>query len=226
MKVFWSWQSDTPGRIGRFLIRDALKEAITELKSMPEIEEPVREALHLDHDREGVPGSPELVRTILEKIDASDVVVADVTLVGGCPAAEDEKPKKLINSNVAIELGYALHALTFRKVLMVFNAHYGPHEELPFDLRHRGGAIVFQLAPQADRAAIAAEKKILIQRLVAALKLCLTQTAPPPAAEPFPETTHTDGRATYFRPNETLARIGVPGVDEVEFGVLPVTMHD
>jgi hypothetical protein len=37
------------------LIRDALKEAIAELKSMSEIEEPVREALHLDHDREGFP---------------------------------------------------------------------------------------------------------------------------------------------------------------------------
>jgi hypothetical protein len=98
---------------------------------MSEIEEPVREALHLDHDREGIPGSPELVRTILDKIDASDVVVADVTLVGRCaPEPGKERPKKLINSNVAIALGYALRALTFRKVLMVFNTHYGRHEEL------------------------------------------------------------------------------------------------
>lgn len=218
MKVFWSWQSDTPGKIGRFLIRDALKAAITELKSMPEIEEPVREALHLDHDREGIPGSPELVRTILEKIDTSDVVVADVTIVGTCmPEEGEERPKKLINSNVAIELGYALHALTFRKVLMVFNAHYGRHEELPFDLRHRGGAIVFQLAPQADRASIEAEKKILIQRFVGALKLCLTEPATPVAPKPFPETAHTDGRATYFPAHEPLACVGVPQVDQVEF---------
>jgi hypothetical protein len=218
MKVFWSWQSDTPGKFGRFLIRDALQAAIAELKAMPEIEEPAREALHLDHDREGIPGSPELVRTILEKIDASDVVVADVTLVGSCaPEPGEEKPKKLINSNVAIELGYALHALTFRKVLMVFNTHYGRHEELPFDLRHRGGAIVFQLAPQADRAAIETEKKILIQRFVSALKLCLNEPAAPIAAEPFPETPHADARATYFRSHEPLARVGVPQVDQVEF---------
>jgi hypothetical protein len=218
MKVFWSWQSDTPGKVGRFLIRDALQAAIAELKAMPEIEEPAREALHLDHDREGIPGSPELVRTILEKIDASDVVVADVTLVGSCaPEPGEEKPKKLINSNVAIELGYALHALTFRKVLMIFNTHYGRHEELPFDLRHRGGAIVFQLAPQADRAAIEAEKKILIQRFVSALKLCLNEPAAPIAAEPFPETPHADARATYFRAREPLARVGVPQVDQVEF---------
>jgi hypothetical protein len=218
MKVFWSWQSDTPGKIGRFLIRDALRAAIAELKSMPEIEEPAREALHLDHDREGIPGSPELVRTILDKIDTSDVVVADVTLVGTIPQEQSEaSAKKLINSNVAIELGYALRALTFRKVLMVFNSHYGRHEELPFDLRHRGGALVFELAPQAGRAAIEAEKKILIQRLVTALKLCLGDPAVPAAPEPFPETRTTQSRATYFQPNEVLARVGVPDVDQVDF---------
>lgn len=218
MKVFWSWQSDTPGKIGRFLIRDALKEAIAELKTMPEIEEPAREALHLDYDREGVPGSPELVRTILDKVDASDVVVADVTLIGAITIEQAEKnSKKLINSNVAIELGYALRALTYRKVLMVFNSPYGRHEELPFDLRHRGGAIVFELSPQADRAAIEAEKKILIQRFVSALKLCLTETAIPAAPEPFSETCTAQGRAMYFQANESLARIGVPDVDHVDF---------
>jgi hypothetical protein len=218
MKVFWSWQSDTPGKVGRFLVRDALGDAITQLKAMPEIEEPVREALHLDHDREGVPGSPELVRTILDKIDTSDVVVADVTLVGtSAPEQSEASPKKLINSNVAIELGYALRALTFRKVLMVFNTHYGRHEELPFDLRHRGGAIVFELAPQADRAAIEAQKRILTQRLASALKLCLTDPAAAAAPEPFPETLHTDSRAAYFQTNASLAQVGERGVDQVEF---------
>jgi hypothetical protein len=28
VKVFWSWQSDTDGRTGRFFMRDALKGAI------------------------------------------------------------------------------------------------------------------------------------------------------------------------------------------------------
>ena len=218
MKIFWSWQSDTPGKVGRFLVRDALKEAIAELKSMVDIEEPTREALHLDQDREGIPGSPELVRTILDKIDASDVVVADVTLVGACSAVQSEEtPKRLINSNVAIELGYALRALTFRKVLMVFNTHYGRHEELPFDLRHRGGAIVFELPPQADRAAIEAEKKVLTQRLVSALKLCLTDSVVAPDPVPFPETPQTYSRATYFQASAALAQVGERGVDQVDF---------
>lgn len=218
MKVFWSWQSDTPGKIGRFLIRDALTDAIAELKSDLEVDEPTREALHLDHDREGVPGSPELVRTILEKIDVSDVVVADVTPIGTSIAEQgQDTSKKLINSNVAIELGYALRSLTSRKVLMVFNTHYGKHEELPFDLRHRGGALVFELPPQADRAAIESEKKKLTQRLVAALKLCLNDPAAAVDAAPFPETAHTYSRATYFQPGATLAQVGVRGVDQVDF---------
>ena len=58
MKVFWSWQSDTPGKIGRHFVRDALAAAIEVLKQPEDVEEPVerdtREALHLDHDRKGV----------------------------------------------------------------------------------------------------------------------------------------------------------------------------
>ena len=70
MKIFWSWQSDTDGRIGRFLVRDALRDAVGGLKESLEIDEPVRDALHIDHDIQGVSGSPDLVPTILAKIDS------------------------------------------------------------------------------------------------------------------------------------------------------------
>jgi hypothetical protein len=39
MRVFWSWQSDTPGKIGRFLVRDALNDAIEKLRSDNDVEE-------------------------------------------------------------------------------------------------------------------------------------------------------------------------------------------
>ena len=32
MKVFWSWQSDTPGKTGRHFVRDALAEAVARLR--------------------------------------------------------------------------------------------------------------------------------------------------------------------------------------------------
>jgi hypothetical protein len=213
LKVLWSWQSDTPGAIGRFFVRDALKAAIEELKVASDIDEPTRNALHLDYDREGVPGSPELARTILDKIDVSDVVIADVTLVASMSEGdtpESSKSKMLINSNVAIEFGYALRALSFRKVLMVFNAHYGRHEDLPFDIRHRGGAIVFTLAPGSGREERDQERKTLIAKFVSALRLCLPNPIPSPSS--FPETANVDSAATYFPVGEVLAQIGEPDI--------------
>jgi hypothetical protein len=161
MKIFWSWQSDTPEQIGKYLVRDALKSAIDKLKQSEDIEEPTRDDLHLDQDTQGTPGSPDLVPTIFGKIEKSEVVVADVTLVG-----KTDEDKRLINSNVAIELGYALRACTDARVVLVFNKHYGKHEDLPFDLRHKGGAVDFDLAPEAHRKEIAETRKLLADSFV------------------------------------------------------------
>jgi len=146
MKVFWSWQSDTPGRIGRHFVRDALGAAIERLKQEPTARE-ARSAMHLDQDRKGIPGSPDLARVILEKIEESAVFVADVTSVGTTTTQKEAtQPKKIINPNVAIELGYALHALGDRALLMVMNEHYGSRADLPFDLQSKAGPIMFQTA--------------------------------------------------------------------------------
>ena len=219
MKIFWSWQSDTPGKIGRYLIRDALKGAVDQIKQTPDIEEPAREDLHLDHDIQGVTGSPDLVRTIFDKIDQSAIVVADVTLVGNVNTSGADGAtaagKKLINSNVAIELGYALRALTDRNVLLVFNEHYGKHEDLPFDLRHKGGSIVFNLAPDADKRLIEEQKKKLKDWFVSSLKPYVQKSHVSPGL--FQETPSTFSKASYFQKGEILARAGTRGWDEITF---------
>jgi hypothetical protein len=165
MKIFWSWQSDTPEQIGKYLVRDALKVAINRLKQAEDIAEPTRDDLHLDQDTQGTTGSPDLVPTIFRKIEDSEVIVADVTIVG-----KTDEDKRLINSNVAIELGYALHACTDARVVLVFNKHYGPYEHLPFDLRHKGGGVVFDLGAQADRKQIAAVRASLADDFFRKLK--------------------------------------------------------
>jgi hypothetical protein len=217
MKVFWSWQSDTPGKIGRFFVREALREAIEELRQAPDIEEPrtreSRGALHLDYDRKDVPGAPDLVRTIFDKIDVSTVVVADVTLVGQTPdrVQNDGKKntgKRLISSNVAIELGYAFRALTDRHVVMVFNKHYGGHEDLPFDLRHKA-SIDFHLAPGADGKRVEQEKKKLKKEFVTALRVYLET---PPSWMEMPS---TFSKGAYFEKGEVLARFKAPDVDPI-----------
>lgn len=220
MKVFWSWQSDTPGKTGRFLVRDALREAIDELKQAPDIDEPTVREIYLDQDIQDTTGSPDLARTILDKIDNSDVVIADVTLVGKLPdsTAADGKNvpgKKLINSNVAIELGYAFCRLTDKNVLMVFNGHYGRHEDLPFDLRHKGGSITFTLPPDADKKRIDEEQKKLKGLFVARLRPYLQNVVAP--ATPFVETPSTFSKAAYFQKGEVIAQAGTPGMDEITY---------
>jgi hypothetical protein len=210
MKVFWSWQSDTPGKIGRHFVRDALSAAIERLKQTPEIEEPTareaRSAMHLDQDRKGIPGSPDLARVILEKIEQSAVFVADVTPVAMTTIQMDEtQRKKVINPNVAIELGYALHALGDRALLMVMNEHYGSRADLPFDLRSKAGPVMFNLAPDADRKTITAASRQLTAQLAEALELCIAQHIETiRQARPFPQADAKDGRARFRAPGEAL----------------------
>ena len=223
MKIFWSWQSDTPGRTARHFIRGALIDAINELKQPEDIEEPsereTKEALHLDQDRQGVSGSPDLARLILEKIEQSAVFVADVTPVSTIPARKAKgntiPEKRNMNPNVAIELGYALRALTDRNVLMVLNTHYGDRTFLPFDLAHKAGPITFHLNSSADADAIKAAHSQLKGQFIVALRpfLAAAATTNPPA---FLEAPATLTPAVFFDRGEVLGTIGEE-YDKVEF---------
>jgi hypothetical protein len=125
MKVFYSWQSDTPRDIGKDFVRQALDAAVSGLQ-IDESERPI-----VDQDTAGVLGSPVIAETILRKIREANVIVVDVTLTG-----KTERNKRLINSNAAIELGYAIGVHGDEVLLKVMNTHYGPAKDLPFDLLH------------------------------------------------------------------------------------------
>jgi hypothetical protein len=221
MNVFWSWQSDSPGNVGRHFVRDTLEAAIKVLKEPSAVEEPserdARETLHLDHDRKGISGSPDLAPTIFKKIDQASVFVADVTLVGettiGTGQSAENRTKKLINSNVAIEYGYALHSIGDAAILMIQNRHFGERDDLPFDLKHKAGPIQYSLAPSASSAEIEAERAGLKGNLVIALRPFLA-SARPAAAQvvAFPETSTTTTPAYFFDPSDVLARS-----DEIEY---------
>jgi hypothetical protein len=215
MKIFWSWQADTPGKIGRHFVRDALGEAIDALKADKDIIEPsereARDALELDHDRQGVPGSPDLAATIFRKIHESAAFVADVTPVGTTDVG-----KRLINSNVAIEYGHAHHSLGDTSILMVQNTHYGNRDDLPFDLRHKAGPIQYMLDPSASKEEIAAERAKLKGTLVSALRPYL-KGKPTAQRSPHKEIQSTYIEAAFAQPHEVLARIGVRTVDEIEY---------
>jgi hypothetical protein len=159
-------------------------------------------------------GIVDLANTIMDKIAGSDAFVADVTCVGAVTARmatdENEKPKekKLINSNVAIELGYAMNCLKGGKLILVFNQAYGSYEDLPFDLRHKGGAIItFNLPAGADKERRKREAAPFKGKLKRSLGEIL-RNAKQVAASVFEETPSTYCKATYFEKGEVLATYG------------------
>jgi hypothetical protein len=168
MKIFWSWQSDIPGKVSRHFVRDALETAIGELRATDSsVEDSDRpEDLHLDHDRKGVTGSPDLFSTIVEKIRNSTVFVADVT-----PVATTPEGKKVMNPNVALELGTAIEALGSEGVLLILNTAYGDRDSLPFDLRHKAGPIMYSLSADSKKGDIEREKRQLVGTLKEAIEL-------------------------------------------------------
>lgn len=153
--IFYSWQADRPNNTNRGLIKNALEEAAalaTDLTVEPRI----------DHDTQNVPGSPDIARTILKKIEHSHVFVADVTIIN-----DHTDPRATPNPNVLIELGYAMKALGEDRIILIMNDHYGPVEKLPFDLRARR-TIVYNIAPDAQ------EKATERRRLTGILRTAIT----------------------------------------------------
>ena len=176
--VFWSWQSDLDGRVTRDVIRYALDEAIAILAA--DLEEADRPSL--TSDTQGVAGSPDIVATILRKIDEAAVFVGDVT-----PIALSESGKACANPNVLLELGYAHRALGEQRVIQVWNTAFegATLDKLPFDMRGRRGPLAFELASGADTITLRAVRAKLAKDLAGALRLAIDTLPPPP-----PEAVH------------------------------------
>jgi hypothetical protein len=195
MKIFYSWQSDTPREIGKDFIREALDIAA----SSGEINEANRPTI--DQDTSGVLGSPPIADTILRKITESQIVVVDVTLIG-----QTESGKRLVNSNVAIELGYALGVHNDKVLLCVMNTHFGSPEALPFDLVHRRWPVRFALPANPSRA----ERQNTLERLADELRKIIeaygeAHRSPPELFSPTPSTVDA---ASYWQLGEILAKFG------------------
>ena len=171
--VFWSWQSDLDARVTRDVIRYALDESIKILAaSLEEAHRP-----NLTSDTQGVSGTPDIVATILRKIDEAAVFVGDVT-----PIAVSESDKACANPNVLLEMGYANKALTEHRVIQVWNTAFegATIEKLPFDMRGRRGPMSFHLPSNAEKGTLREVRTKLASQLADALKLAFDQLPPPP----------------------------------------------
>lgn len=160
-RIFYSWQRDLPSKSNRGFIEEALEIALKALGSGEAVFEAV-----IDRDTLDVPGAPNIVSTIFEKIGAADAFVADVSILD----ASASKPAP--NPNVLVELGYALRALGESRVILVANRHFGRLEQLPFDLRQLRCS-VYDCDPEA--ADKATPRRALADTLQAALRAVLSQ---------------------------------------------------
>lgn len=192
MTVFWSWQSDRDPKLHHYFVRDALKDACKLIAIDRDYQEAGRP--EVDHDTKNVAGTPDIAKTILEKIVVSNVFVADMTPVGMTdpvalqPYVSVEKrsePKFLQNPNVMSELGYAERALSQSRIILVANgAHYPGPVALPFDWRHRSGAKVYTLKDGATKEDIKAERKRFAEVLRSCIMPILAELAPEKAPRP------------------------------------------
>ncbi len=126
--IFYSWQSDLPNRSNRGFLEKCLKESVKKLSkiSLFSIE------LTVDRDTKNLDGTPDIVNSILGKIESSSLFVADISIINS-----DSIGRKTPNPNVLFELGYAVKTLGWDRVICIFNLDYGSIDDLPFDLRQK-----------------------------------------------------------------------------------------
>ena len=122
--VFYSWQSDSEQKYNRNFIEDCLEKAIKNINNSSSD----GLMLSVDKDTRGVPGSPDIVNAILQKIDRAVCFVADVTPI--CIINE----KGISNPNVMFELGYTLSSLEADRIILLCNTAESNLRSLPFDL--------------------------------------------------------------------------------------------
>lgn len=131
LTLFFSWQSDDNET--KKIITNAIQKAVHNIKIYH------RYSINVEESTSNISGSPQIVETILDKIDSCDIFLADVT-----PVCSYQKPfgnglstiKQVPNPNVLMELGYAMSAVGMHYTICV--AHQGKwnSNDLPFDINH------------------------------------------------------------------------------------------
>lgn len=194
----------------RDLVREALAAAIRDLEAE------LDERHELTSDTQGVAGSPDIVATILAKIDAANAFVGDVT-----PIARSSAGKAVAYPNVLIELGYAKKSLGLSAVTLVWNTAFdgATIEQLPFDMRGRRAPMSFHLEPGASTADLRAVRTDLQGRLRVAVAASMAATAPAIVVEDRQELQRHDlvSPALWFRSDQdlTINEDSLPGLKKV-----------
>ena len=135
--IFYCWQSDIPGQ--REIIREELLAQAYRLEAENSCH------VEVDEDTRSVAGMIPIADAVLEKIRNADIFVCDISPVVTIHRKDEEGydipgvEKKMPNSNVMLELGYALRCMHSSRIIALANTqgdkwHDG---EMPFDIFNR-----------------------------------------------------------------------------------------
>lgn len=173
--VFYAWQSELFKSANQRAIEASLRAAalrIEDAYANRQLTVPI------DKDTSNRAGSPAIADTILDKIEASDVFVGDVTITNAAYAPQERLAP---NANVILELGFAAGQLGWDRVISVFNKECGhPPTLLPFDLRHRRIS-TYKLSDEESTKAKNKADAALTDLLFAALKEVVEKNPARPA---------------------------------------------
>jgi len=123
MTVFVSWQSDTQGN------RDVIFGSVN--AEVQKINEEGKLEIKVDQATRDLPGAPKIEDAILDKIIACDLFLCDIT-----PVIKLNDEKEMPNSNVLIELGFAIKTLGWDRIILVAKQGDWKDKDLPFDINH------------------------------------------------------------------------------------------
>ncbi|PJK12723.1 hypothetical protein CO614_04050 [Lysobacteraceae bacterium NML120232] len=159
-RIFFSWQSDSPSDSNSGAIRNALKVA----KQAIEAKHPDF-AIVLDEATRDTSGSPNIANKILEKIDAADIYIADITTV-----TSQRAKRPCANPNVLIELGYAIALVGWDRTILLFNDAIGKFpKDLPFDITQNRVSKYSFASPSPDKKKSATDLASLLQMAIQAV---------------------------------------------------------
>lgn len=160
--LFYAWQNDTPKEINRFFIKNVLKDAIKAIRKDADINDSPR----LEHDTKGVPGMPDIMSTIMNKISSAGIFVGDLTFI-----ASSATGKLTPNPNVMFELGYALSELGDTRIVTIINEAYGQTNKLPFDIISRKHPISYTLTEGQQMSS--EDRSKIVNQIAEALRLII-----------------------------------------------------
>lgn len=122
IKVFFSWQSDTPNSHSK--IKKGLEKACRKLSSELDCK------VVYDESTRNEVGSPKIDDIVEKKIDECDVFVADITPV------TEYHGKLGLNSNVMLELGRARGVHEYKRIVILSAKGNWETKNFPFDTSH------------------------------------------------------------------------------------------